>query len=140
MPTVNTYLTFDGNCEKAFEFYKQIFETDFSYLSRFDKMPEDPKYPMTSVEKNKIMHVSLPIGNTVLMGSDTGGEWAKHYKTGNNFSVSVQTDSKQQADALFNALARNGQITVPIKATFWGSYFGMLIDQFGIQWMMSYDA
>lgn len=139
MPSVNTYLTFDGNCEVAFNYYKHVFGGDFVYLARFGAMPGDPKYPMDAAAKNKIMHVTLPIGNTVLMGSDTGGEWSQHFKQGNNFSVSVQADTREQAASLFQALAKNGQITVPLEDTFWGSYFGMCIDQFGIQWMISYD-
>lgn len=73
------------------------------------------------------------------MGSDTGGEWASHYKQGNNFSVSVTAASKDEADKLFNALAVGGMVTMPLASTFWGDYFGMLTDKFGIAWMMSYN-
>lgn len=140
MTTVNTYLTYKGNCEEAFNFYKSAFGGEFAYVGRFSDMPEDPNYKMDESEKNNIMHISLPIGNTVLMGSDTGGEWSKGLTVGNNFSVSINTDSKEEADRLFNALSENGKITMPMADTFWNSYFGMFTDQFGIQWMVSFDA
>jgi len=103
-------------------------------------MPADTNCkPMPDEELNRIMHVSFPIGNTVLMGSDTGGEWAINYKQGTNFSVSINTDSQEEADRLFLGLSKNGQIIMPMNKTFWDSYFGMFTDQFGIQWMISFD-
>jgi PhnB protein len=139
MTTVNTYLTFNGNCETAFNFYKAAFGCEFEMMSKFKDMPPDPNFKISDEDKEKIMHVSLPIGNTVLMGSDTSGEWAKGYKAGNNFSVSINTDSKEEAERLFNVLSENGQIMMPMDKTFWGSYFGMFTDQFGIQWMVSFS-
>jgi PhnB protein len=140
MATVNIYLTFDGNCEKAFLFYKSVFGGNFDRMSKFKDMPEDPKYPVSAEDKNRTMHVSLPISKeTILMGSDTGGEWSKNFKMGNNFSISINTDSKAEADKFFTALSKNGKVTMPMAMTFWESYFGMLTDQFGIQWMVSFD-
>ena len=87
--------------------------------------------------KDQIMHISLPISKeTVLMGSDAGGEWAPGLKVGNNFSISVNTDTTEEVDRIFNALAEGGNITMPVDKTFWGSYFGMLTDKFGISWMV----
>lgn len=140
MTTVSTYLTFKGNCETAFDFYKSVFGGEFAYVGRFKDMPEDdPNCVVDDADKNNIMHISLPIGNTILMGSDAGGGWTDKVKEGNNFSVSINTDSKDEADRLFNALSKNGNATMPMNNTFWGSYFGMLTDQFGIQWMVSFD-
>ncbi len=85
------------------------------------------------------MHVSLPIGSSILMGSDTGGDWAPTFVQGNNFSVSITADSKDEVDRIFAALAVGGQITMPLENTFWGDYFGMLTDKFGINWMMSFN-
>ena len=138
MTTVNTYLTFNGDCEKAFDFYKIAFESEFEHIAKFKDMPADPNFPISEDDKNKIMHISLPIGNTVLMGSDTGGEWAQSFSQGNNFSVSINTDSKEEADRLYMELSKGGKATMPMNTTFWGSYFGMFTDQFGIQWMVSY--
>ena len=86
MPKLNPYLTFKGNCEEAFEFYKSVFGGDFAYKGRFSEMPPDPQYPVPEEDKEKIMHVALPIGDeTVLMGSDTGGSWGAETTIGNNF-------------------------------------------------------
>jgi PhnB protein len=141
MATVNVYLTFDGNCEEAFLFYQSVFGGEFPYIGKFKDMPqsEDCK-PMNEAEGNKIMHVTLPISKeTCLMGSDTGGEWASNYKEGNNFSISINAESKEEADKLFNALSTGGQVTMPMNNTFWGAYFGMFTDKFGINWMVNFD-
>ena len=140
MTTINTYLTFKGNCEEAFNFYKAAFGGEFTHVGRFNDMPQDPNFQLDSSDQNNIMHISYPIGNTTLMGSDTSGEWVKGFTEGNNFSVSINTDSKDEADRLFNALSENGKVTMPMNKTFWNSYFGMFTDQFGIQWMVSFDA
>ncbi len=139
MATTNTYLNFNGNCEAAFNFYKSVFGGEFSYIGRFGEMPESGDYKVPEADKNKIMHVGLPIGTSVLMGSDTGGDWATSFVQGNNFSVSIRAESKQEADKLFNELSDGGQITMPINTTFWGDYFGMFRDKFGIHWMVSFN-
>lgn len=141
MTTVNIYLTFNGNCKAAFDFYKSVLGGDFPHVSTFADMPPQEGMPPISDEmKNNIMHISLPISKeTILMGSDTGGEWGQNYKQGNNFSISVNTDSKDKADGIFNGLAEGGQITMPIAKTFWGDYFGMCTDKFGVNWMVSFN-
>ncbi|HMB62551.1 MAG TPA: VOC family protein [Eudoraea sp.] len=140
MTTVNIYLTFNGNCEQAFRYYKSVFGGEFTIFSKFKDMPENPEFPVAESDMEKVMHVTFPVGKeTVLMGSDTGADWAPGFKQGNNFSVSINTDSKENADRLFDALSQGGKITMPMANTFWGSYFGMLTDQFGIQWMVSFD-
>lgn len=141
MTTVNIYLTYEGNCEEAFNFYKSIFGGEFSYLGRFKDMPpQEGIPPVTAEEGEKIMHISLPISKeTILMASDTGGEWCGKVTQGNNFSVSINTDSQKEADRLFNGLSAGGKVTMPMEKTFWGSYFGMFTDKFGINWMVSFD-
>lgn len=140
MTTVNIYLNFNGNCEEAFLFYKSVFGGEIPYLGRFKDMPpQEGAPPMPAEMGDKIMHVSLPISTeTMLMGSDTGGEWAPTFVQGNNFSVSVNTDSKEEADRLFDGLSAGGLVTMPMNATFWGDYFGMFTDKFGINWMISF--
>lgn len=140
MTTVNTYLTFNGNCEEAFLFYKSVFGGEFAHIGKFKDMPKDPKFPVSETDKEKIMHISFPISKeTILMGSDTGGEWAANYIKGNNFSISINTNNKVEADRLFNDLSQEGQVIMPMNKTFWDSYFGMFTDKFGIQWMVSFD-
>ncbi len=140
MTSVNVYLTFNGNCEEAFNFYKSVFGGEFQYVGRFKDMPADAGKPIPPEEGNRIMHISLPISKeTTLMGSDTGGEWASGFSQGNNFSISINTDSKESADHLFNGLSSGGKVTMPPAKTFWGDYFGMWTDKFGINWMVSYN-
>ncbi len=138
MPTVNVYLTFNGNCEEAFNFYKSVFGGEFPYIGHFKDMPAEDGKKVDSKDAEKIMHVSLPISKeTMLMGSDTGGEWASNYLQGNNFSISVNAESKGEADKLFNGLSAGGIVTMPMNKTFWSDYFGMFTDKFGISWMVS---
>ena len=141
MAVVNVYLTFNGNCREAFDFYRSIFGGEFPYVGTFGEMPpQEGMPPMPDEMKNQIMHISLPISKeTQIMGSDTGGEWSEKFVVGTNYTISVGAESKEEADKIFNALAEGGNITMPINMTFWQSYFGMLTDQFGIQWMVSFD-
>jgi PhnB protein len=141
MTTVNVYLTFKGNCEEAFSFYKSVFGGEFPYIGKYKDMPpQEGMAPISKEGGEKIMHVSLPISKeTMLMGSDTGGEWASGYTQGNNFSISITTDSKEEADRLYNGLSAGGKATMPMSKTFWSSYFGMFTDKFGINWMVSFD-
>lgn len=140
MASVNPYLNFEGNCEEAFNFYKQVFGGEFTYLGRFKDMPPKEGIELRAEDRQKIMHISLPISSdTMLMGSDTGGEWAPQLKIGNNISLSINTKSKDEANRIFNSLADGGIITMPIASTFWGDYFGMCTDKFDISWMVSFN-
>ncbi len=141
MTTVNIYLNFNGNCEEAFNFYKSVFGGEFSYIGKFKDMPAQEGMPVSKEMEDRIMHVSLPISKeTMIMGSDTGGEWASSFQQGNNFSISINTNSKEEADRLFNRLSEGGKVTMPLDNTFWGDYFGMFTDKFGINWMVSFNA
>ena len=140
MTTVNVYLTFNGNCEEAFNFYKSVIGGEFPFLGRYKDMPPEEGKKANPKDAKKIMHVSLPISKeTMLMGSDTGGEWASNYSQGTNFAVSISTDKKEEADRLFNGLSAGGNVTMPMNKTFWGDYFGMFTDKFGVNWMVSFN-
>ncbi|MDQ1096603.1 MULTISPECIES: VOC family protein [Chryseobacterium] len=140
MATVNVYLTFNGNCREAFDFYKSVFGGEFQYIGTFGDMPPSDDNPVPDEDKDGIMHVTLPISTeTVLMGSDTGSAWSSGFVQGNNVAVSINTESQEEADRLFYGLSEGGQVTMPIAGTFWGAYFGMFADQFGIHWMVNYD-
>lgn len=140
MAIINPYLTFKGNCEIAFNYYKSVFGGEFNYIGRFADMPPQEGVELSEEWKQKIMHISLPISKEVmLMGSDTGGEWASETIIGNNISLSITADSKEEADRLFEAFAKDGKINMPIAPTFWGDYFGMCTDQFNINWMVSFN-
>lgn len=139
MATLNVYLTFSGNCEEAFNFYKSVLGGEFSHVGRFGEMPPSDNCPaVPEKDKNKIMHVSLPISKeTVLMGSDSSEAFGPPTVQGNNFSLSINAGTKEETDRIFNSLSVGGQVTMPLDDTFWGAYFGMFIDKFGIQWMVS---
>lgn len=140
MATINAYLTFDGTCEEAFNFYKSVFGGDFPMVGKFGDMPQQEGMPPISDEvKNRIMHMSLPISaETVLMGSDTMPGIHDH-QVGNNISLSINTDSREEADLIFTGLSAGGKVSMPLADTFWGAYFGMWTDKFGINWMVNYD-
>ncbi len=138
MTTVNVYLNFDGNCEEAFTFYKSVFGKEFTYLSRFKDIPSQAAFPaIDSKHANKILHVSLPISQeTSLMGCDNIEDNSGAFQHGNNFSISITSDSKNEADRLFRALSKDGKIQSPMRDAFWGDYFGQFTDKFGINWMI----
>jgi len=137
MAVVNPYLNFSGNTEEAFHFYRSVFGGEFVMVMRFkdagmDQLPE--------ADQSKIMHISLPIGtNTILMGTDALESAGHKVTPGDNFSLAIGTASKEEADTFFAALSAGGNPTSPMKDEFWGAYFGMVTDKFGIQWMVSYD-
>ena len=141
MATVNAYLTFDGTCEAAFNFYKSVFGGEFTYMGRFNEMPPAENCELISDEAgNLIMHVSLPISaETVLYGSDTSDAFGQSITVGDNISISINASSREEADRLFNGLSADGVVKMPLENTFWGAYFGMFIDKFGIHWMMNFD-
>jgi PhnB protein len=139
MATVNTYLTFNGNCEEAFNFYKDCFGKEFQRISRMGDMPPQQGFEIKEEDKNKIMHVCLPVSNeTMLMGSDSAYH-SRDAVTGNNFSISINAENRTEADALFGSLSSGGKVTMPMNNMFWGGYFGMFTDKFGIKWMVSVE-
>jgi PhnB protein len=139
---VSTYLNFPGNAEEAFKFYQSVFKTDFiNGIQRFVQLPSDPDHPpIADNVKKMVLHVELPlIGDHVLMGTDAPKEMGFTVTTGNNMHINLETESKKQADKLFNALSAGGKIEMPIQDMFWGAYFGSFADKFGINWMINYQ-
>jgi PhnB protein len=140
MTTVNIYLTFKGNCKEAFDFYKSVFGRDFQYVGKYGEAARREDLPFDDHEKDKIMHITLPISNeTMLMGNDSLEAHESSMMINSNFAIYIRTDSKEEADILFHKLSKGGQVTMPMKETFWGSYYGMIRDKFGINWKMSVD-
>ncbi|WP_348798884.1 VOC family protein [Flavobacterium adhaerens] len=138
MITVNPYLYFNGNCEEAFNFYKLIFETEFMYIGRYKDVPQKDR-DIFRENDNKIMHVSLPISKQMtLMGSDNVAVF-KDGLVNNKFSLSINTDKKEEADELFKKLSSGGKIKMAMNETFWGSYYGIVEDKFGIHWKISFE-
>lgn len=138
MASINPYLNFLGTTEEAFNFYKSVFGGEFAVIQRFKDTPHGDQ--MSAEDKEKIMHVALPIGNgNVLMGTDVLPALGQKLTAGDNFSISINADSEVEADRLFAALSPGANVVMPLEKSFWGAYFGMLTDQFGIQWMVNFD-
>lgn len=139
MATVNVYLIFNGNCAEAFHFYKNAFGGDFEMISTFGEMPPQEGQVLSVEDKAKIMHVKFPISaETVLYGSDSLTP-EQQVTFGNNFSISINTDSKAEAENLFDKLSEGGNVMMPLQDTFWGAFFGMWTDKFGVNWMVNHD-
>lgn len=135
MKEINSYLTFNGNCREAMEFYKKCLGGELQLIP-FSEMPGDlPKEAKEA--KDGIMHARLAKGAVALMASDTMPGHA--FQQGNNFSIAIQCESPQEVDTLFTALGEKGKATMPPQETFWAARFGMLTDQFGIQWMLNFE-
>ena len=135
--TLNTYLFFNGNCREAFEFYRSVFGGEFVTLQTFGDGPADMQIP--DGEHARIMHVSYPIGTSILMGSDVPSTSGHPVNTGNNFSISYLSSGREETDGLFAKLSEGGNVTMPLTDTFWGAYFGSCTDKFGINWQLNYD-
>lgn len=140
MASINPYLVFNGNCEEAFLFYQSVFGGEFPYVGKFSDMPAgDENSTLSEDDANKIMHISLPIGkDSVLMGSDSNSV-SGDVTFGGNVSISINAGSKQEADRIFDGLSAGGNPFMPMNQTFWGAYFGMFVDKFGIHWMVNFD-
>jgi PhnB protein len=139
MTRLHPYLNFAGNAEEAFEFYKQVFGGDFSSVVRFKDMPVEGM-TIPDQDQDKMMHISLPIGeDNILMASDALESLGQQLVQGNNAYVSVQPDSREEADRIFNGLSEGAEIEMPIADQVWGDYFGSLKDKFGVMWMVNYS-
>lgn len=138
MTIVNTYLNFDGKAEEAFNFYKSVFGGEFVTFQRMKDAPGMEQLP--AAEKERIMHVSLPISEGyTLMASDTLPSAGHTITEGNNYHISVGADSEEETRRLFNGLSAGGKVTMPLEKMFWGALFGSFTDKFGINWMVNYE-
>lgn len=130
---INAYLTFDGSCENAFNFYLQHLGGEVLAKHPFAGSPMEQHCP--TEWREKIMHMCIRVAGNTLMGSDGMGDCQNTAYSG--FSLSINTSEPEQADRIFAALSENGKITMPIAATFWARRFGTLTDQFGVPWMVN---
>ncbi len=139
MASVSIYLNFAGNAEEAFNYYKDVFKTEFfGPMARMKDIPAHPGAPaLSESELNKIMHVALPIlGGTQLMATDMLESMGHKLVKGNNVTISLNPDTKDEADRLYKALSEGGMHTVAPHDEFWG-YWGTCQDRFGIRWMFN---
>ena len=131
MKHIYVYLTFDGNCREAMTFYADALGTEVQMMT-FADMPQCPEGA-----KDRIMHARLSKGEAVLMASDTMPGMA--FTQGNNSSISVDCESAAEVDRFIASLGAGGKVTLPARDMFWGAYFGMLTDKFGLNWMFNFD-
>ena len=138
MAILNPYLNFNGDTEEAFNFYKSVFGGEFTVLQRFSQTPNAAT--IAKEHQDKIMHVSLPIGKgNVLMGTDAIEGMGHTLEVGNNIQLSLQTESREELDTLFAGLSKGGIVEVAPQEMFWGAYFAMWKDRFGIKWMANFE-
>ena len=135
---VHPYLNFDGKAEEAFEFYKTVFGGDYKAKMKMSEIPEGDKLPEN--EQQRIMHIALPIGNdTILMASDIIPSAGHKLQPGSQTYVLLDTKSREEANKIFKALSKGGEMEMQIADTFWGAYFGSFTDKFGIRWMVNFE-
>lgn len=138
MPKLNPYLNFDGTAEEAFRFYQSVFGGEF--VGGVMKMGNVPGMEnLSDDEKNRVMHIALPIGGDLLMASDIIPSMGQNLNQGNGNYISVFPESREEADRIFNALSAGGEVEMPMEDQFWGDYFGSFKDKFGVYWMVNYS-
>lgn len=143
MARTSTYLNFAGKTEEAFTFYASVFGTQFAGpIMRMKDVPPWPGMPeLTEKEKNYVMHVALPIlGGHMLMGTDTIESMGQKLVMGNNVSITLEPDTRKEADELFRKLSEGGKVEMPMQEMFWGDYFGSFEDKYGVRWMIDTAA
>lgn len=139
MAFINPYINFNGNAEEAFNFYKSVFGGEFAQITRFKDL-SSPEFPVAENEANKIMHIALPIGISILMANDVPEVLGRTNERENRSKIVITAESKEEADKLFNGLSAGGEIEMPISESPWGTYFGMFRDKYGIEWMVDFDS
>lgn len=139
MPTINPYINFNGNAEEAFTFYKSVFGGEFEKITRFKDIA-NPEFPVPENEANKIMRIVLPIGKNALIANDVPEHMGRVNEHENRSKISINVDSREEADRLCNGLSEGGEIEMPLSESPWGSYFAMFRDKFGIEWTVELDS
>lgn len=140
MMTINPWINFNGNAEAAFTFYKSVFGGEFTKVIRFKDIVS-PEFPVGESDANKIMQITLPIGDTnVLVGNDIPEFMGQVNEQENRSKIHVSVDSKEEAERIFNGLSALGQVEVPFGDSAWGTYFAMFRDKYGIEWIIECNS
>jgi PhnB protein len=135
MVTIHPHVNFNGNAEEAFGFYQSVFGGAFKDLTRFKDIVNSG-FDVPEEEKEKLMHIALPIGSTMLMGNDVPAFMGKTNERENRSKIVITTEDRSEADRLFNGLSVGGEVESPMNESPWGSYFGSFRDKYGIEWMI----
>lgn len=138
MTTINPHINFNGNAEEAFNFYRSVFGGEFGKIIRFKEL-SSAEYQVSENDANKIMRIALPIGNNVLIANDIPESLGKVSENENRSKISVNVESCEEADRVFNELSVGGEVEAPIGESPWGSYFAAFRDKFGIEWTINFE-
>ena len=138
MAKINPHINFNGNAEEAFTFYKSVFGGEFAMVMRFSALAS-PEFPVAEHEANKIMHIALPIGPNFLMGNDVPSFLGQVNERENRSKIVIHPESREEAQQLFEKLALNGTVEVPIDENEVNAFFVLFRDQFGIEWMIDFQ-
>ncbi len=138
MPTINPYINFNGNAEEAFTFYKSVFGGAFGKIIRCKDIA-GPEMPVTGADAEKIMRITLGIGNNLLIANDVPSFMGPVSEDENRSKIAVTADSREEADRLFNGLSAGGTVEMPMDQSPWGSYFAMFRDKYGIEWTIEWN-
>ena len=139
MKTAHPYLYFNGNTEEVFQFYQSVFDVELMDLLRFGDIEGNPMNVSDS-DSDKIAHIALPLGNVNLMGTDVIDSMEQPLAIGNNFYITLEPESAEEAEAVFHRLSAEGTVQIPLKKEFWAEKNGMCTDKYGVQWMVSYEG
>jgi PhnB protein len=139
MATINPYINFNGNAEEAFAFYKSVFGGEFGKIIRFKDL-SSAEFPVAEKEANKILRITLPIGNNVLIANDVPEQLGRVSEEENRSKIAISVESREEADRLLNGLSAGGSVEMPMSDGPWGTYFGMFRDKYGIEWTVECGA
>ena len=138
MAQINPHINFNGNAEEAFNFYKAVFGGEFARIIRFKDFAT-PEFPISEKEANKIMYIALPIGDNFLIGNDVPEFMGKVNERENRSKILINTESREEAEKLFNGLSVGGEVEGAMGTSPWGTYAGMFRDKYGIEWMVEFS-
>lgn len=135
MLKLTPYLSFNGQCEAAFKFYERCLGGKLEYMMTYESKPAE--FPVPAEWRKKILHATLRVGDQVLQGADALPDG---YQTPQGFSLSLGLKDQAEAERIFNALAENGTVQMALAETFWAVRFGVLVDRFGIPWIINCEG
>jgi len=137
MATISPYINFNGNAEEAFTFYKSVFGGEFASITRFKDIAS-AEFPVPEDEAMKILRITLPIGNSVLIANDVPESMGRVSENENRSKIAITTESKEEAERIYNGLSAGGTVEMPMAESPWGTFFAMFRDKYGIEWTVEF--
>ena len=128
---LNPYLNFNGQCAEAFEFYQRVLGGNIMSSMTWGEMPDEE---IPAEQQNRIMHISLQMGDAWLMGADSPPD---SYEKPQGINVALHYEVASEGERIFNSLAEGGNVVMPFQKTFWAAGFGMCVDRYGIPWLVN---